>query len=73
MTSYLFNGQWTSDKNERKYGHMSIIPFAVCAYAAVAVAVAVIVALAVTAALAVAVKKWNKIPPKISLPNTTIT
>ena len=35
MTSYLFNGQWTTDKNERKYRHMSIIPFPVCAYAAI--------------------------------------
>ena len=24
MTSYPFNGQWTTDKNERKYRHMSI-------------------------------------------------
>ena len=35
MTSYLFNGQWTTDKNERKYRHMSVIPFPVCAYATV--------------------------------------
>ena len=35
MTSYLFNGQWTTDKNERKYRHMSIIPFPVCAYGAI--------------------------------------
>ena len=35
MTSYLFNGQWTTDKNERKYRHMSIIPFPVCEYAAI--------------------------------------
>ena len=35
MTSYLFNGQWTTDKNERKYRHMSIILFPVCAYAAI--------------------------------------
>ena len=35
MMSYLFNGQWTTDKNERKYRHMSIIPFPVCAYAAI--------------------------------------
>ena len=35
MTSYLFNGQWTTDKDERKYGHMSTIPFPVCAYAAI--------------------------------------
>ena len=34
MTSYLFNGQWTTDKNERKYRHMSVIPFPVCEYAA---------------------------------------
>ena len=27
MTSYLFNGQWTTEKNERKYRHMFIIPF----------------------------------------------
>ena len=25
MTSYLFNGQWTTDKNERKYRHMYIV------------------------------------------------
>ena len=35
MTSYLFNGQWTADKNERKYRHMSVISFPVCAYAAI--------------------------------------
>ena len=35
MMSYLFNGQWTTDKNERKYRHMSIILFPVCAYAAI--------------------------------------
>ena len=35
MTSYLFNGQWTTDKNERKYKYMSIIPYPVCAYAAI--------------------------------------
>ena len=35
MTSYLFNGQWTTDKYERKYRQMSIIPFPVCAYAAI--------------------------------------
>ena len=34
MTSYLFNGQWTTDKNERKYRHMSVIPFPVCEFAA---------------------------------------
>ena len=34
MKSYLLNGQWTSDKNERKYGHMSVIPFPVFEYAA---------------------------------------
>ena len=34
MPSYLFNGQWTSDKNERKYRQMSVIPFPVCEYAA---------------------------------------
>ena len=34
MTSYLFNGQWRTDKNERKYRHMSVIPFPVCEYAA---------------------------------------
>ena len=33
MTSYLFNGQWTTDKNERKCRHMSVIPFPVCEYA----------------------------------------
>ena len=32
MTSFLIYGQWTTDKNERKYRHMSIIPFPVCAY-----------------------------------------
>ena len=35
MTSCLFNGQWTTDKNERKYRHMSVILFHVCAYAAI--------------------------------------
>ena len=35
MTSYLFNGQWTTDKYNRKYRHMYIIPFPVCAYAAI--------------------------------------
>ena len=35
MTSYLFNSQWTSDKNERKYRHKSIIPFPVCTYATI--------------------------------------
>ena len=35
MTSYLFNGQWTADNDERKYRHMSVIPFPVCAYAAI--------------------------------------
>ena len=35
MTSYLFNGQWTADKNERKYRHMSVIPFPVYAHAAI--------------------------------------
>ena len=35
MMSYLFNGQWSTDKNVRKYKHMSIIPFPVCAYAAI--------------------------------------
>ena len=35
MTSYLCNGQRTTDKNERKYRHMSVIPFPVCAYAAI--------------------------------------
>ena len=34
MTSYLFNGQCTTDKNERKYRHMLVIPFPVCEYAA---------------------------------------
>ena len=34
MTSYLFNGQWTTDKNKRKYRHLSVIPFPVCEYAA---------------------------------------
>ena len=29
------NGQWTTDKNERKYRHMFVIPFPVCAYAAI--------------------------------------
>ena len=35
MTSYLFNGQWTTEKYNRKYRHMYIIPFPVCAYAAI--------------------------------------
>ena len=35
MTSYLFNGQWTTDKNDRKYRHMSVIPFPVCQYATI--------------------------------------
>ena len=35
MTSYLFNGQGRTAKNERKYRHMSVIPFPVCAYAAI--------------------------------------
>ena len=35
MTSYLFNGQWSTDKNERKYRHMSIIPYPVCLNAAI--------------------------------------
>ena len=35
MTFYLFYGQWTTDKKERKYRHMSIIPFPFCAYAAI--------------------------------------
>ena len=35
MTSYPINGQWTTDKNERKYRHMSIILLPVCAYAAI--------------------------------------
>ena len=35
MTSYLCNGQWTTDKKERKYRHMYVIPFPVCAYAAI--------------------------------------
>ena len=34
MMSNLFNGQWTTDKNEGKYRHMSVIPFPVCEYAA---------------------------------------
>ena len=33
MMSNLFNGQWTTDKNERKYRHMSVITFPVCEYA----------------------------------------
>ena len=33
--SYLFNSQWTTDTNERKHRHMPIIPFPVCAYAAI--------------------------------------
>ena len=32
--SYLNKGQWTNDKNKRKYRHMSVIPFPVCEYAA---------------------------------------
>ena len=35
MTSYIFNGQWLTDENERKYRHMTVIPFPVCAYAAI--------------------------------------
>ena len=35
MTFYPFNGQWITDKNERKYRHMSIIIFPVCAYTAI--------------------------------------
>ena len=35
MTSYLLNGQWTTDKNEMKYRHMFVIPFPVCVYAAI--------------------------------------
>ena len=36
MMSYLFNGQWPTDKIERrKYTHMSIILFTVCAYVAI--------------------------------------
>ena len=35
MKSYLFYGQWTTDKIKRKHRHMSIIPFPVCAYAAI--------------------------------------
>ena len=34
MTSYLFNGQWTTNKNERKYRQMSVVPFPVCEHAA---------------------------------------
>ena len=34
MTSYLFNGQSTTDKNEGKYRHMLVIPFSVCQYSA---------------------------------------
>ena len=33
MTSYLFNCQWATDKNERNYKHMSVIPFPGFAYA----------------------------------------
>ena len=33
--SYLSNGQWTTDTNERKYRHMSVIPFPVRVYAAI--------------------------------------
>ena len=35
MMFCLFNGQLTTDKNERKYTHMSIIIFPVCVYAAI--------------------------------------
>ena len=35
MTAYLFNGLWTNDKKERKYRHMSAIPFPVCEYATI--------------------------------------
>ena len=31
MISYLFNSQWTTDKNKSKYRHMYIIPFPVWA------------------------------------------
>ena len=31
----MVNGQWTTDKNERKYRHMCIIPTPVCAYAVI--------------------------------------
>ena len=30
-----WSGQWTPDKNGRKYRHMSVIPFPVCAYATI--------------------------------------
>ena len=33
--SYLINGQWTAVKNKRKYRPMSVLPFPVCAYAAI--------------------------------------
>ena len=33
--SYLFQCQWTTDKNERKYRDMSIILIPVCVYAAI--------------------------------------
>ena len=32
---YLFNGQWITDKNERKDRHMFIITFPVCVHAAI--------------------------------------
>ena len=35
MTSYLLNGQWSTDKNEMKYRHMFVIPFPVCVYPAI--------------------------------------
>ena len=35
VTSYHLNSQWTTDKYDRKYRHMYIIPFPVCAYAAI--------------------------------------
>ena len=35
MTSYLFNDQWTTHKKERNHRHMFVIPFPVCAYAAI--------------------------------------
>ena len=35
MASYFFYGQEATDKTERKYRHISVIPFSVRAYAAI--------------------------------------
>ena len=33
--SYLRKGQWTNDRNMRKYDHMLVIPFPACEYATI--------------------------------------